>query len=326
MLPSTTARTRRGPRLRPGVTSALALLAVLALASGCADARSAPRADPTPSATVAPSPTVPAHPTTCGMSFELRAGESYAEALLRVDRVAGGLELVRVFYPGLPQAWTGKLDAAGDRPQAVSFKVPPTEILAGRHDDYLRAWFAGAPRDVVTYWTYYHEPEDQVAGGAFTAAAYRAAWTRVAGLAAEADNPRLRATLILMDYTLLPASGRTWTDYYPGPDVVDVLGWDVYDRAASGRYASPQVLFGPLVSASQTAGKPFAVAELGAPRLRGDGGAGRATWITRSTRYLSERGAEFVAYFDHDWRDHGGPDYRLADAPSRKAWRTFCRH
>jgi hypothetical protein len=40
--------------------------------------------------------------------------------------------------------------------------------------------------------------------------------------------------------------------------------------------------------------------------------------------HLTATGAVFVSYFDLDWTNHDGPDYRLRDAASQAAWREFC--
>ncbi len=54
------------------------------------------------------------------------------------------------------------------------------------------------------YWSYYHEPEDNIADGEFTLADYKAAWAPVVSLANAAHNPDLHSTLILMGYDLSP--------------------------------------------------------------------------------------------------------------------------
>jgi len=261
----------------------------------------------------------------CGASFTSeQPGETYQQAFHRLDTLYGGLDTVRVFYGGLPANWPGKLDA-GNRPLIVSFKAAPRDILAGAHDAYLRAWFRAAPTNREISWTYYHEPEDNIRDGEFTAPDYRAAWQRLARLADEAGNPRLRATLILMGWSLDPRSGRNWRDYYPGRDTIDVLGWDNYnDAAAKGRYASPAEVFGRLVEVSRAEGLPFGIAETGSAIIAGDDGTGRAAWLRDAVRYLTEAGALYIAYFDLDWREHSGVDYRLRDAPGAAAWREFC--
>lgn len=109
------------------------------------------------------------------------------------------------------------------------------------------------PRDRDVYWVYYHEPEDNIAAGEFTAADYRAAWRRLRSLADKAGNPRLHATLVLMGWSLDPLSKRDWRDYYPGRDVIQVLGWDVYNLGwKKGRYDSPP----PCTTGSSPSARP----------------------------------------------------------------------
>lgn len=261
----------------------------------------------------------------CGASFAPEsAGESYQQAFERVDGYYG-LESVRVFYPGLPDPWPGKLDA-GKRTLTVSFKATPQEITGGEHDQRLREWFADAPRDRDIYWSYFHEPEDNISDGEFTAGQYRAAWQHLSGLAAEAGNPRLRATLILMEWSANPGSGRDWRDYYPGARHVDVLGWDAYNQITgeTTKYRPADEIFGSAVSASEDAGKPFAIAETGSALATGDSGADRAAWLREVGDYLTERGALWVQYFDLDYTEHGHSDYRLRDEAGKRAWREFC--
>ena len=263
--------------------------------------------------------------TLCGASFTgERAGETYQQAFQREDALYGGLDLVRQFYGGLPGAWPLKLPAL-DRPVSVSFKALPKDVLAGRYDAQLRAWFAAAPRDRLTYWTYYHEPEDNIANGEFTAVDYRAAWTHLAGLADAAGNPRLRATLILMGWSLQPGSHRNWRDYYPGRATIDVLGWDQYnDGFKKGVYAPVAAVFGKVVETSRAEGLPFAVPETGTPLVGGDTGAARAAWLRAAVTYLTDAGAQYVSYFDLDWTASASADYRLRDSASSSAWRAFC--
>jgi len=263
--------------------------------------------------------------TLCGAAFNVELpGETYQEALARVDGYYNGLDLARVFYPGLPKAWPGKLDTGG-RPMNVSFKAEPAEVIAGRHDARLSEWFRTAPRDRDLYWTFRHEPEQEIQAGEFTAAQYREAWQRLAGLADAAGNPRLHNTLVLMGWSVNPASGRNWRDYYPGPEYIDVLGWDLYNPGwPDGRYKDPAVMFADVIAVSRGEGIPFAIAELGSAMAVGDDGTGRAAWLRSVSAHLSEAGAVYVAYFDVDRTKHGGDDYRLRDAPSTAAWREFC--
>ena len=133
----------------------------------------------------------------------------------------------------------------------------------------------------------------------------------------------LRSTLILMNWTLDPASGRNWLDYYPGSAYVDVLGWDAYNikaapwttSASQQSYQTPDTVYGRCVSVSKAAGKPFGFGEWGSTVISGDSGSGRAAWITASGRYFRAEGAAFAAYFDTP----NDGSFQLADAPSQTA-------
>lgn len=279
---------------------------------------------PTSAPTSAPTPAPTPGGTLCGAAFTQEPGETYQQALTRADARYGGLDIARIYYGGLPAGWPGKLDL-GQRPLTVSFKADPKEILAGRDDSGLRTWFATAPTTRDVYWSYYHEPEDDIARGAFTAADYRAAWQRIASLADAAGNPRLHATLILMGWSLDPRSGRTWTDYFPGAGTVDVLAWDNYNAGQrKNTYTPAATIFGAAVAVTRAAGLRFAVAETGSPLVAGDSGTGRAAWLRDMARYLTAQRAVFAEYFDLDWRSQGSVDFRLRDPASVAAWKEFC--
>jgi hypothetical protein len=104
---------------------------------------------------------------------------------------------------------------------------------------------------------------------------------------------------------------------------VDVLAWDVYNRGTGSEfYPPPDELIGPLQAASESVGKPYALAELASPRAKGDKGRARAEWLTSVGCHLVEGDALFVAYFDFLWNE-GRDDYRLRDRPSKDAWREL---
>lgn len=155
-------------------------------------------------------------------------------------------------------------------PLVVSFKADPTAVAAGTYDAYFANWYATAPRDRAIWWTFYHEPEDDITAGAFTAADYRAAWSRLASLAAQADNSQLRATLILMCWTVNPHSGRDWNDYYARGSV-QALGWDCYNKGArKGVYQASSALLANAVATSNEARLPWGIAEMGSILVTGD--------------------------------------------------------
>jgi hypothetical protein len=256
--------------------------------------------------------------TLFGSSIYQEPGETFDQAYDRRVKEFGSMPVDRVFYPGLPKAWPGNAGYGSSKAVVVSFKVSPQQVLTGAYDATLSNWFATAPRDRDVYWTYFHEPEDNIEAGDFTAADYRAAWQRISMLSLKANNDRLHATLILMCYTLTSASGRSFADYYAGSAYIDVLGFDCYNQWwAKGEYVPPATQFAGVVAESLATGKPFAITEFGSQIAVGDTtGAGRAAWLKTSAAYLSQVGAVTVTYFDSPVSN----EYRLLDTNSLNAW------
>jgi hypothetical protein len=269
--------------------------------------------------------TVPVAPsdTKFGVTVQPRSGVSYASAYAAANNLNGGLESYRLFYPGGPRqpgaAGYGRI------PVIVSFRYQPRDVLSGKHDAELAAWFRGASHAFPIYWVYSHEPENDIERHQFAATDYRAAWSHIRKIQRSTGRMDMKATLVLMCYTLNPISHRNWRDYYPGGDVIDVMAWDCYNwgqDASKPFYAPAADLFHNAVALSASLGKPFGIAETASPRVSGDGsGYGRAAWLRSLAAYLSQKHALFVCYFDV--QKPGSIDFRLTDAPSRAAWRAI---
>ena len=216
-----------------------------------------------------------------------------------MEGALGPVEIIRYFAtsPVWPQT-------TGDRPLNISFKWAPRDVLAGRHDAEFAAWCSRAPEDRPTWWTYWHEPENEVADGTFTAADYRAAWRRLTPIARATGNPMLRATLVLMEWNLQKASGRNWRDYYPGADVLDVFAWDCYYRPSQKR--SPADVYAAARAVSVGEGLPWAVAETAVSSNDVTDPAERRRILTGLSTALaaSDPAPVFVCYFDSEV---GGP-------------------
>lgn len=264
-------------------------------------------------------PASAAAPTLFGVSVSTVNGETFAQALGRQEKAYGPLAISRVFYntPGV-QPWPGDAGLS-HRPVVVSFFFPPAEVTAGTHDAELRSWFAHAPRGYDVFWSFQHEPEDNITRGEFTAAQYRAAWVHIAALARAANNQHLRSTLILMCWTLASHSGLRWQDYYAGPGAVSMMAFDCYNHGwRSGRYTDPATMFRDVTPWSTTYHIPWGIAEVGSIKMGWDtDGSGRALWLRQIGAWLSGR-AVFANYFDVFRRTN----YRLTDQPSRQAWST----
>jgi hypothetical protein len=255
--------------------------------------------------------------TLFGTVVAKRGTETFEQAQQRADSTYGGLDISRVFYGGAPQPWPGAAGYSG-RPVVVSFRYSPVQVLSGTYDQALLSWFANAPSDREVYWSYSHEPEDNIERGDFSAADYRAAWVHISTIAAAASNPHLHPTLILMCWSLGTASGRNWRDYYAGPGWVEIVAFDCYNYGdRQGRYVAPAVLFDRVVTFGTDTGIPWAIAEVGSKKIASDTtGDDRAAWLRKVGQFLAGK-AIFVNYFDVKLV----ADYRLLDAPSQAAWR-----
>jgi hypothetical protein len=235
----------------------------------------------------------------------------------------GHMPIVRVYYPGLPPAtaWTSGLAGANSSAVIVSFKALPSAILSGADDAALKQFFDSAPAGHPIYYSYFHEPEDNIAAGQFTLAGYKAAWAHVVALADAAHNPYLHSTLILMEWDLTKASGRNWKNYLPGGGIISVLGWDAYP-VGSATNVHPQLtaaadFMGPAIAASKSVGLPYGFAEFGLSTPQG-----RPAWLASVGSYLMSSGALFGSLFNGNTQY---PTLQLTDAASVAVWRGYVR-
>lgn len=229
----------------------------------------------------------------------------------------GRLPIIHVFSHGIPGSWTSGVLGADKSAVLISFNAPPSKIISGADNAALAHFFDAAPAGRLVYWNYIHEPENNIAQGQFTAAAFKAAWDHIDVIARAAHNPDLKATLILMAYDLRPGAHRDWKNYYPGNADVDVFGWDSYPLGSAHGSTHPQltppaVFLGPAIAVSKSMGKPFGFGEFGLNTT-----AGRGQWLTSVGNYLLASGAAFATMFD-------GPAGKLkvTDGPSIAAWRA----
>ena len=268
------------------------------------------------------SPSAAADGTAFGNVVKPLAGETYPQALARSEtRYGGKLGVIRYFDSNAPDPWSLLTPQLTNHNAIISFRISPSTVVNGGADALLRTWFRTAPTDRLTYWSYMHEPEDEITS-ASGMMQYRQAWDRISRIEREVEletnNPSLRSTLILMCYTMNPASGRNWTNYY-SPGDIDILGWDCYNHGERrGVYGNPTNLYSRAITVSRNAGIPWGMAEFGSRLAAGDtSGSGRAAWLTTVSRYFYNEGALFASYFD---TNGAGSDYRLLDEPSRQAW------
>jgi hypothetical protein len=241
-------------------------------------------------------------------------------ALRNSDRRYSRMEAVRVFEPWIRDSWSGRLSNVR-RPVIVSFGGQPGLVLSGTYDALLRRWFHDAPNKTPIWWTYWHEPEDDIASGSISADRYRRAWRHINDIARRAGTPNLHPTLTLMAWTARSGSGRSVSRYYPG-DFIDVMAWDGYNPPNTRMYGAPREIFGAAAAKSHQRGNRFAIAELGSVVVPGDDGSRRATWLLNAAKFAAAKNAPFVTYWDTKIPNE---NYQLRDLPSRRAWRFIVR-
>ncbi len=231
------------------------------------------------------------------------ANTSARQNFARVRSYMGSPQVYRMFYSGLPQQSFRGSNADYGPPVVVSFKAIPNEVLSGAYDNYLRSWFRSIPSHRKVWWSYWHEPEDDIEDGRFTAAQYRAAWEHILTLAPRRST--LRATMILMGFSLLKKT-RQISDYVPRG--LDVLAWDSY---LTGTTKTIENVINRPKAVSQSYGLGFAIAETAVAKdynLPGRTHAETVAELSRSLRVRTPSArTQFVTWFesnkgDGDWR------------------------
>lgn len=311
-------------RARIGARAVSVVIAVVALATGLV---LAPAARPTGGASAAAATTCVAAPTYTPtrtlFGSSLSTGTvDFQTAFTQTTADFGTLKIVRVFDSGLPpaNAWERRAPVLGSTPVITSFRPPVAEVLAGKHDAALRAFFQSAPTNMPILWTYWHEPEKEILAGKFTTTQFKAAFQRIANIAKGVCRPNLFPTLVLMGWTTNPASKRNWVDYYPGSAYVSTIAFDPYNNA-NGQptsYPEPSTMFSYVVQVGKASGKPWGIAETGSGTVSTDTtGSGRAAWLLKMATYFKNNGAAFVSYYNSDRQ----ANFKLRDTPSKDAWR-----
>ncbi len=238
----------------------------------------------------------------------------------------GPLPIVRVYFPGLPPAnsWSTGLAGANGSAIVVSFKTLPKNIISDSNDQAHKAaiaaienFFDTAPTGRPIYYVYFHEPEDNIAHGAFTLADYLKAWGDVVKLADDAHKTNLHSTLVLMGFDVLPHSGRNWKSYVPPGNIISTISWDAYPPNGEGTPA-PASFMGADVTAAKQAGLPFGFSEFATTTV-----TGRPAWLAAVGAYISGSGAIYGTLYDAG--ENGGlggkGTFVISDAPSEHAWK-----
>jgi hypothetical protein len=232
--------------------------------------------------------------------------------------------VVRTFLDSPSANWDWSTNSDLNRGKAinVSFKLAPGGVIAGTYDAKLRTFFQTAPAAFPVWWTFYHEPEDNIANGEFTAAQYKQAWQHVWTITQESTvkKANIKSALVLGDWTLDPSSGRDWKTYYPGNAYVDVMSWDLYNfgendtNAGNDQLIADHLVRRPSLAVTQAQGKPYAISELGY-----NDAATRPAFLTDLAHWAVDNHLVYLTYFD---RIGTLGDHRLTDAASIAVWKS----
>jgi hypothetical protein len=213
----------------------------------------------------------------------------------------------------------------------LSNKIPAGATMAtiANYDSFFNGIFAGLAAAGVQngIYVFYHEPEDNVQNGEFTAAQWRAAQAHIAALVHASPLVGWRFGTVLMEYTLTPQSGRDPENYYV--PTADILLWDAYngvDTHEPGKpYCTtdpsavpPGVVLQPVIDYCAAKGKPYGYAEFGCARQMADStGVKRTAWLQHLQRSRLMATPEMCCYFDMgipegftEWAIRAEPDRR----------------
>lgn len=259
-----------------------------------------------------------------GSSFYAGPGETRQAAYTRVKNTFSNHHITRVFCATDPE-WPTYLPT--ETLVQISFKYKPADVLNGSKDIILGNFFSKLATKTTIYWTYFHEPEDEIQKGDFTAKEYRKAFDYIIDLSKKLNKPNLIPTLCLMAYSVKPESGRNWRDYVPGK--VELISWDGYYADSYGEDVSK--IFGPVREVMKTVNLPWGVAETGVNKRKKQGQVNEDTNIETRKRLLTALARDlstvgplpvYVQYFDSaPPQDAAYSDWRIStEAGMVAAW------
>jgi hypothetical protein len=275
----------------------------------------------------------PQPPTTGGMWIGAAQNEpnTTLASFIATSDSMGPLRVRRSFNssaPNVPSSQPALIagDAAAGISSFYSCKVNggPAAINNGSQDANLRALFNSFPKNRMTYFTMWHEPENDINGGSFTSAQFAQMIAHIWDIKQSTSNAaNIQVGYIAMDYWW-----RTGTTFQKNGDQIlppngkfDFLAVDDYNTATtSGRTnAGTDPAFQNWYNWAKGKGKPLYVTEFGRKIDPNDPQA-RANDLLASETWLKSHGFGMFLY----WNGSGAQgDWKLTDAPSQAAWKAI---
>ncbi|MEA2274542.1 MAG: hypothetical protein QOI98_3250 [Solirubrobacteraceae bacterium] len=187
----------------------------------------------------------------------------------------------------------------------MSFKRLPSRILDGTYDRQILGYLNSVPAGRLVAVTCWHEPNDELASGTFSAADYKAAWYRIGRLITMSTSA---AQLVAMPTYTEPTNARyedAWVVKRSSMPANSILTWDKYGNPPPpinaperqslpyrGLYHRPADVFAQTIKATKRLGwgDNWGLSELNAPRRGADAmEIDRRQWFVDAIRYLTSR-------------------------------------
>lgn len=186
---------------------------------------------------------------------------------------------------------------------AISWaELASTEVGEPLHEELVEWLSAVAAMPEGTYFTVSHEPETKEGAVNGTASDFKQMWRRVHKLLGSMEAEHVALTWTMTGGAFSDDRAELW---YPGDDVVDVIGTDSYNwfTCQGGErpwYELEQLLFQPLAFARSHA-KPLVIPEFASAEDPADPER-RARWMQNAAEFLSRpevaADIEFAAWFN----------------------------
>jgi hypothetical protein len=241
----------------------------------------------------------------------------------QTDAAIGRVPQIHLTYFGWADKWATDPTLADDRDRGQlslvnwePFDVDFAEIVAGDHDDMLRARAAEAARlPHPVFVDFAAEMNEEEGWGGHDPELYVAAYRHIHDVFAGNDGGNV--VWVWAPNNVDSADAPPALDYYPGDDYVDWTGIDGYNWGTSDpdfAWQSFEDVFRAMYDELQTLGKPMIIGETASA----EEGGSKADWIdaivpTLETEFPDIRA---VVWFDvdkeRDWRLRSSEDAAIA--------------
>lgn len=242
--------------------------------------------------------------------------ETQQQAWDRIKAAYGKIVSTRWWVSSFGWTWDQVPTRFGKCGLYVNLGADVAGVNAGRYDNQWATICKTAPNDrPLLAASFSHEPEDEVAKGQFTIAAWQAAQKRLGKINTDNGSPFIFAPLLMgvsyhpTRYVQAASGNQPWANWF-NFDLTDItaLGADIYQQGKTDATADTYATIGAqFLAACKAKGKLGIVGELGArrvnpPSVPGISDAARAKFITEFGKFANDNAdvIKAVHYFESD--------------------------